>query len=327
LAVEIPLMLLAISVVGLRVYSRITIKRQLAVDDVLILCGCSCAFARTVISCMSADDSWGYDSRGPDRAIELPYYQHIFERRIAYVFSASLTRCSVIAYYLRIFPPGLVTLRRWCWVLLFLALAQFVEVLTVLLVMCREIGKLWSSNWLTYAGSQCFSSARYSYSAAIGDSILDSLIFALPIPYVWRLSRLRMRQRLGLIVVFALGLVVCVVALLQIPFIKKREESTAYFGGAINILIGIQLSLAIVAASLPDLRALIARSFPKFSPLHHRSLNNYHPRDMEAAPPDASDGTPHTLPERKRSIFRRKPDWMRSEIPASLLSTRVTRGD
>ena len=192
----------------------------------------------------------------------------------------------------------------------------------------REIGKLWSSEWMAFAGSHCFSSARYSYSAAIGDSVLDSLIFALPIPYVWRLTRLRTRQRLGLIVVFALGVVVCVVALLQIPFIKKREESTAYFGRAINMLIAIQLSLAIIAASLPDLRALIARSFPNFSPLHHRSLNTNHrpgARDTEAGPPD-DDGTPHTLPEQKRSIFR-KPDWMRSEIPASLLSTRVTRAD
>lgn len=83
LAVEIPLMILALSTVVARVYSRLTIKRKLAADDILIMLGTVCvfrgcnwtlekitnetqaaAFARTVISCMSADDNWGYDRKG-----------------------------------------------------------------------------------------------------------------------------------------------------------------------------------------------------------------------------------------------------------------------
>jgi hypothetical protein len=42
LAVEVPLMILAISTVILRVYSRLAIKRKLAPDDVLILLGTVC---------------------------------------------------------------------------------------------------------------------------------------------------------------------------------------------------------------------------------------------------------------------------------------------
>ena len=42
LAVEIPLILLAIFTVALRVYSRLGIKRKLAVDDGLIICGTVC---------------------------------------------------------------------------------------------------------------------------------------------------------------------------------------------------------------------------------------------------------------------------------------------
>lgn len=39
LAVEIPLILLAIGTVVLRVYSRLAVKKKLAVDDVLIVLG------------------------------------------------------------------------------------------------------------------------------------------------------------------------------------------------------------------------------------------------------------------------------------------------
>lgn len=64
LSVEVPLMVLAISTVLLRVYSRLAIKKKLAADDILILLGTGAAFARTVISCMSAEDNWGYDRKG-----------------------------------------------------------------------------------------------------------------------------------------------------------------------------------------------------------------------------------------------------------------------
>ncbi|KAI4934197.1 hypothetical protein J4E85_002053 [Alternaria conjuncta] len=64
LAVEVPLMVLALSTVILRVYSRLAIKKKMAPDDILIILGTAAALARTVISCMSADDNWGYDRKG-----------------------------------------------------------------------------------------------------------------------------------------------------------------------------------------------------------------------------------------------------------------------
>jgi hypothetical protein len=42
LAVEVPLMALALGTVVLRVFSRLTIKRRLAADDILILLGTVC---------------------------------------------------------------------------------------------------------------------------------------------------------------------------------------------------------------------------------------------------------------------------------------------
>jgi hypothetical protein len=42
LAVEVPLMILALSTVALRLYSRLAIKRKLAPDDILIILGTVC---------------------------------------------------------------------------------------------------------------------------------------------------------------------------------------------------------------------------------------------------------------------------------------------
>lgn len=242
-----------------------------------------------------------------------------------------MIRLSVLAYYLRIFPPGVSSLRRGCYVLLLLTFALFLEVFVVLIYSCREIGRLWSEDWLRFSGSQCFSSATYSYSAAIGDSIVDSMIFALPVPYVWRLSKLKARQRIGLICIFSLGFIVCIVALLQIPFIRRREDDTTYFGTTVNLLIAVEISLAIVAASLPDLCALMARTFPNFSPQHHRSLAT----NARRVNSNKTGGFGQE-PSRKEAIAcpraafdvkrpSRKPDWLRRSIPASLMSTLTTQ--
>jgi hypothetical protein len=145
------------------------------------------------------------------------------------------------------------------------------------------------------------------------------MIFALPVPYVWQLSKLRVGQRCSLVCIFALGSVVCVVALLQIPFIKRREETTTYFGSAVNILVAIQISFAVVAASLPDLRALVVRK----GRVQRRSLV-------------ARGGGVFVFDEEKAQMgpvgfegkkVLRKPDWMRSNIPPSLMGTVGTRHD
>lgn len=204
--------------------------------------------------------SWLADAQcSPDEEYEVPYYQRIFERRLAYLFAGTLIRLSILASYIRIFPPTLLALRRYCYALFLLTVTLFVAVLSVLVVSCSDIYKLWTSDWRTFTGSQCFSSAAYSYTAAVGDCITDLCIFVLPVPFVLSLSQMRVRQRLTLVVVFALGIVVCGVALVQVPFIMRREKQGTYFGPAINILVAVQISLAIVAASLPDLRALVKR--------------------------------------------------------------------
>lgn len=187
------------------------------------------------------------------------YYQHIFERRLAYLFAVTFIRFSILASYIRIFPLTLVNLRHYCYALFVLTTALFVVVLSVLIAYCSDIHKLWTSAWHTFTGSQCFSSAMYSYTAAVGDCVTDLCIFLLPVPFVLSLSQVQLRQRCTLVALFALGIVVCGVALMQVPFIKRREKHGTYFGPAINILVAIQISLAIVAASLPDLRALIKR--------------------------------------------------------------------
>lgn len=201
--------------------------------------------------------------------------------------------------------------------LIVLSLLHFTQVLVVLCLSCRNIALLWSSNWRSFHGSSCFSSLVYSYSAAIGDSIVDSLIFALPLPYVWQLSKLEIRQRVGLVLVFGLGFVVCVVALIQIPVLRHREENRMYFGSKVNVLVAVQIGFGIVAASLPDLRGVVARGCfgrAAWGRGGDGSGGRAEARDVERGL--ARDGNMDGGKKRFK-----KPDWMRTTFPPSLMAT------
>lgn len=187
------------------------------------------------------------------------FYQHVFERRVAYLSAVTLIRLSILLSYLRIFPSTLVALRRCCYFLFALTILLSITILSILAASCSDIYALWTTEWRSFTGSHCFSSPAYSYTAAVGDCVTDLCIFLLPTPFVLSLSQVRLRQRFTLAVVFALGVMVCGVALVQLPFIMRRQKHAMYFGSVINLLVAVQISLAVVAASLPDLRALVRR--------------------------------------------------------------------
>jgi hypothetical protein len=254
--------------VALRFYARISLKRRLAVDDFCIVIGLGFAIARAVIASLSSQSGWA-SRTGPQAKYQIPYYTHYFERRLFYALGAFFIRSGVLTYYLRLFPRALRRLRCSSWVLLFLSFLQFLQLTVVLAVYCNDIADLYHGDINKYHNAKCSDAYAFTYSGAIGDAAIDAMIYVLPIPYVWGLRKLRLDQRLGLVFVFGVGIIACVFALLQIPFIIKNYRHNpatgqSWFGSQVSLFIGLELALGLIAASLPDLRGLIARILPGF---------------------------------------------------------------
>jgi hypothetical protein len=204
--------------VSLRLYARISLRKRLALDDFCIFLGLGFAIARAVVASLSSQSGWA-SRKGPDAAYQVPYYRHYFERRLFYALSAFFIRSGVLLYYLRLFPRALVRL-RWCsWFLLALSLAQCLQLCVTLAVYCNDITDLYKGHFQTYSNPHCSNAYAFTYSGAIGDAAIDAMIYILPLPYVWGLKKLKLEQRLGLVFVFGIGIVACIFALLQIPFI------------------------------------------------------------------------------------------------------------
>jgi hypothetical protein len=150
-----------------------------------------------------------------------------------------------------------------------LSFAQCLQLSILLGVYCNDITDLYSKHYLDYSNPHCSNAYAFTYSGAIGDAAIDAMIYILPLPYVWGLRKLKLEQRIGLVFVFGMGMIACVFALLQIPFIIKNyrynpETEQSWFGMQVSTFIAIELCLGLTAASLPDLRGLLARIKPGF---------------------------------------------------------------
>lgn len=356
-AVLVSLQIVFISIaticVTLRLYARISLKRRIAVDDIFIVIGLSLAIARAVVASLSSQAGLANRS-GPEEDYQIPYYTHYFERRLFYALSAFFIRAGVLVYYLRLFPNALVRLRQSSWVLLALSMAQMLQLVIVLAYFCNDLEDLYRGNIIGYSNPRCSNAYAFTYSGAIGDAAIDFMIYILPIPYVWGLRRLRLDQRIGLVFVFGVGIIACVFALLQIPFIIRNYRhdpvtKQSYFGSQVSLFIAIELALGLVAASLPDIRGLIARNVPGFmGAFRHTDDSSSGPSNprRESGSNPLGENEPHVVVsigggvriggERVgwtgmgRKI--RRPDWLRSnhdslfrDSPTSTMMTRTRR--
>jgi hypothetical protein len=204
--------------VALRLYARVSLRKHLALDDICIVIGLCLAIARAVVASLSSQ-SGRASRKGPEAAYQVPYYTHYFERRLFYALSAFFIRSGVLLYYLRLFPRALTRLRICSLFLLDLSFAQCLQLCVVLALYCNDITDLYRGHFKTYSNPRCSNAYAFTYSGAIGDAVIDAMIYILPLPYVWGLKKLKLEQRLGLVFVFGIGIVACIFALLQIPFI------------------------------------------------------------------------------------------------------------
>ncbi|KAJ5479578.1 hypothetical protein N7530_005087 [Penicillium desertorum] len=85
----------------------------------------------------------------------------------------------------------------------------------------------------------------------------DVIIFCLPIPVFWRLQVNR-RQKLGLTLVFSLGLLVCIFSLMRlIEFRKFQLTDLAASSAKESIWTCLELDVAIICGCLPFLNPLV----------------------------------------------------------------------
>ncbi|KAL9134164.1 MAG: hypothetical protein Q9175_004658 [Cornicularia normoerica] len=262
--ISIVFTFVAVCLVASRLASRLTTGRTLHEDDYAIIASVTCLPCRhghrTEQSIGVTHGAGKVSTSLPPEDVRMAL-QAFWAAQILYKFTITLTKTSICLLYLRIFTTK--KFRRTVYIIMsYVILYAFASIIATV-VQCTPLERIWDHA----VPGTCINLTAFWYANASANIIGDFLILALPMPVI-RSLQLPQRQRLGLIVVFALGGFVCITSILRMTTLKTGSKAKDQLYGTVNSTIWttIEANTAIVCACLPMLKSPLAALFPRLFP-------------------------------------------------------------
>jgi hypothetical protein len=188
--------------------------------------------------------------------------------QIFYKLTINLTKLSILCLYLRIFSQP--WFRRTCWSCVFIIFGYALASIVATIFQCSPIQRVW--NKPRYPTGTCINITAFWYANAIYNVVTDIVILASVPGVVWKL-RLSLRQRMGLTVVFGLGIFVFATSILRMTTLDHSSKAPDATAGTLisTMWTTIEASTAVVCACLPMLRTPVQRLLPRLFPSHAAS--------------------------------------------------------
>ncbi|KAK4156609.1 hypothetical protein C8A00DRAFT_12471 [Chaetomidium leptoderma] len=255
-AVAVMLFLSTVTI-SLRFYTRRVVLGFLGIDDWMILaafvCGASAAkrpartesifaFGRPVLLMTE-------DEMSSNRLEE--WYTFLL-----YAASLSCSKISILLLYRRFLILGWARICNN--VVLAIVVACSIWVMITSLINCIPLRAVWDK---TIEG-KCLS-LHVKYGSSYAHVITDFMIFVLPIPFVISL-KLGRRQKIGLMLVFCVGFVACLISVIRIVVLSLMDLSDmTHQLASLAVWGAVEVNLAIICACLTTLKPLIVRILPR----------------------------------------------------------------
>ncbi|KAI9651976.1 MAG: hypothetical protein M1829_001989 [Trizodia sp. TS-e1964] len=219
---------------------------------------------------LSAVTKWGYGlhiyTLTPDELTL--FFKGVYAASIGYCILIPLTKLSVLLFYLRVFSERFY--KKATWLLIGITVLYGISLVSVFANVCTPVPRFWTP---TLNGT-CLDFPTISYFFAALNITIDAIIFLLPIPALVSLQ-LPPAKKFGLVSLFVLGLLVCVLSIARIPEIKEFGDPDLTYGSVIfNILSEGEIFLTIVCANIPTIYSCIKDMVHKTSSTTDKS-NSY----------------------------------------------------
>ncbi|OTA59298.1 hypothetical protein K449DRAFT_113599 [Hypoxylon sp. EC38] len=201
-------------------------------------------------------DMWFVPHDNITEILRLYYFDELI-----YITSLSLTKVSILFFYLKVFPKR--SFRIWTWVLIGINLVYAITYDFLLIFQCNPISGAWKF-WDGEFEAKCISINVLGWSAAAINIALDVAVIVLPLPELFGLS-LSLRKRLQIIAMFAVGFFITIVSIV-------RLNSLIRFGTTQNLTQDyvetgywstIEVPVGIICACMPAVRSLFSLALPK----------------------------------------------------------------
>lgn len=236
-----------------RSWSRIFLLRKWFLDDTLIVIAWFLSTTVCVAYSIAAESP-------PPTEYSTASALRTYLGLIFYQLCLCITKLSILAFYLRIFssrPPE----RRLAWATIIAVLLYGVPLLFMSVFQCHPVAGQFFNQPM-----KCFTFEPLLITSASLHTATDAWLIVLIVPCVVRLD-LPSRQKAALAVVLSLGIFVIAASLtrLQLSLSVARNVDGVHVANtlAFFVMTVLELDLAILCASAPTLRLVLARLWPR----------------------------------------------------------------
>ncbi|OJJ38281.1 hypothetical protein ASPWEDRAFT_318186 [Aspergillus wentii DTO 134E9] len=175
-----------------------------------------------------------------------------FVTLFVYLISLAVIKASFCLLYMRLFRATYVA--RASMIILVFIVCQFIEEIAVVIFHCSPIRKFWDAG--DKVQGRCFSLLVFYYVSFATRLVTDLVIFALPIPILLKLN-LESWKKAGLILMFALGLLVCATSIIRCTYLEELQNDFTWNLVAPLNWSAVEVCLFIFISCIPSLKALV----------------------------------------------------------------------
>ncbi|KAJ4214041.1 hypothetical protein NW759_010567 [Fusarium solani] len=179
-------------------------------------------------------------------------FQIFYATQILYILIQVSAKASLLAFYSRVFTSR--TFRIAVWSAATFLIGHGLIFLGLVIFQCTPIASVWNRN----LESKCLNLTAIGYAGAVFSIVEDIAILILPIPELLKLQ-LGGRKKAALLFMFSIGSFACVTSMVRLKYLVSFASTLDATWDNVYVVIWsmIELSCALICASLPALRPLI----------------------------------------------------------------------
>ncbi|KAJ5041284.1 uncharacterized protein L3040_005832 [Drepanopeziza brunnea f. sp. 'multigermtubi'] len=248
---------------GLRLWTRSRISRELGPDDYLIAAAWIFATAMCITEMVQCSYGLGTHLWEVDVIKFSTFLQLNMVIGNTYAMALALSKISILAFYLRLFQKK--RFRILVYLTAAFVISYTISGIFVVIFTCNPVAASWDLKLMMLPSTKCLNRPKAYLTAAAFNIMSDIFVISLPCREIWKLQ-LPLRQRLSLIGIFAVGLAVCVISVLRLKSVANllNSEDITWDTTILLIWSTIEAHATIVCACSPTLKPLFTRFLPNF---------------------------------------------------------------
>ncbi|OJJ49273.1 hypothetical protein ASPZODRAFT_129699 [Penicilliopsis zonata CBS 506.65] len=188
----------------------------------------------------------------------LTVLQYFWFFQILYKIVLCLNKMSFLVFYLRIFPTK--KFRLLCFATIAVVASGTFGFMIATIFQCVPV----QANWHRHIAKKCVNNTIFRWCWAGYNTLMDMWVCLMPMPLLARLQ-LDTARKVGVMVVFGLGLFVCVTSMIRMRSMETSTTTTDPTWGSFDALMwsAIEASTGIICTCLPFLKGPIQNAFPR----------------------------------------------------------------